>query len=118
MKLRLDPWPADYNSPLAFDEAESPAGVDVDASVETATWAAIPVQPISAPPKLCFVDGVRRVEARVLGEDNGSLVHGLFASLASGFVEACDHEARFGEIRIERFLILGKGAAQARAVNI
>ncbi|MBS1828176.1 MAG: hypothetical protein JST93_22910 [Acidobacteria bacterium] len=88
----------------------------VDATVESAQWAAIPSTNAGA--ACCFVDGVRRVEARVLGEKDGVLVHGLLGSLAAGFVRAADGVAQFGEVHVSRYLILGKGEAQSMELRI
>lgn len=115
MRLRLDPWPAEFESPLAIEEGAS-AGRQVDASVETETWAAVPCTGARA--SCSFVDGVRRVEARVLGEKNGALVHGLAGSLAAGFVRAADGTAQFGDVQVGRYLILGKGEAQTLRLQI
>src|SRR5690349_17736670 len=116
MRLKLDPWPAEFDSPLAIEEA---VGLprQVDASVECAEWAAVPARGGSG---VCcsFVDGVRRVEARVLGDKDGALVHGLLGSLAAGFVRAADGVARFGDVQVGRYLILGKGAAESMDLRV
>ncbi|MFN7938587.1 MAG: hypothetical protein U0R19_34985 [Bryobacteraceae bacterium] len=115
MRLKLDPWPAEFDSPLAIEEGAS-APRQVDATVESVQWAAIPSTSASA--ACCFVDGVRRVEARVLGDKDGALVHGLLGSLAAGFVRAADGVAQFGDLQVSRYLILGKGEAQSMELQI
>lgn len=115
MRLRLDPWPAEFDSPLAIEEGAS-LPRQVDATVESAEWAAVP--PSEAKAACCFVDGVRRVEARVLGDQDGSLVHGLLGTLAAGFVRASDGVAQFGDVHLARYLILGKGVAQPFELKI
>ncbi|MBI3682558.1 MAG: hypothetical protein HY235_19435 [Acidobacteria bacterium] len=117
MKIRLDPWPADYESPIAFDDFEQASGAQVDLTVETAHWRAVRPPPADEA-ACCFVDGVRRVDARILGDDGGRLVHGLYGSLAAGFVEAAGNVAEFGEIRVERRLILGNGQKQSATVRV
>ncbi|MBL8176555.1 MAG: hypothetical protein JNK48_17900 [Bryobacterales bacterium] len=115
MRLRLDPWPAEFDSPLAIEEASS-IPRQVDAAVESSHWASIPPTHANAP--CCFVDGVRRVEARVLAGHDGALVHGLLGTLAAGYVHAHDNTAQFGEIHLARYLILGKGQAQPFDIDI
>ncbi|MDX1981925.1 MAG: hypothetical protein SFV51_16765 [Bryobacteraceae bacterium] len=108
MKLRLDPWPADYEAPIQIDESAPPTSFHVNAAVETTNWRAIPAG--AAEPRPCrFVDGVRRVEARVLADHDGALVHGLFGSLAAGAVAAGADRAAFDFVDVERYLILGSG---------
>lgn len=117
MRLRLDPWPADYEAPVAIEEFTTPADHRIDCEVETHNWVAVPAEPVAKP--VCFfVDGVRRVEARVLANLPEGLAHGLFGSLAAGFVESKNNTARIGEIRVRRFLIMGSGQAQARSIRI
>src|SRR6266542_722301 len=70
--LRADPWAPDYG--MGFDAAgEEPAGA-VDTSVETDDWSA----PLSVPQPeggpVWFVDGVRRVELRLVAQDSGRRV--------------------------------------------
>lgn len=116
MRLRLDPWPAEYEAPIAFDEVELPEGARINTDIEIETWQAIAGagQP---PVECCFVDGVRRVEARVLADIEGKLVHGLLGSSAVGFVR-CREKAEFGEIRVERSLILGRGVQRGMELQI
>lgn len=105
-RLTLDPWPPDYESAVAFETPAEEAAGDADTSVEGVDWA--PIRPDSAPPvrQLCFVDGVRRVEARVLGDDNGTLRHGLLGSFATGAVVCGGEKAGFERIGVQRLLVL------------
>ena len=65
--LRLDPWPAEYESSFQIDEFEE-EGAQVDADVEGVAWQAIGPTRQERPKTLYFVDGVRRVEARIVVE--------------------------------------------------
>ncbi|MCC6389993.1 MAG: hypothetical protein IT167_05275 [Bryobacterales bacterium] len=113
MRLLLDPWPADYEAPIAFDAPESQPEVDV--TVETGEWSAFPPGEAGRDTACCFVDGVRRVEARVLADlDTGGFTHGLFGSLAAGYVRAAGGKAEFGDIRVARFLVMGNGVLEGR----
>jgi hypothetical protein len=119
MKLRLDPWPAEYDAPVQMEEIPTgdEARLRVDIRAETEDWDALP--PGAGGALRCdFVDGVRRAEARVLGEVDGALVHGLFGGLAAGHVRASGSRAQFGEMGVERFLILGNGQTESFALQV
>lgn len=104
--LRADPWAPEYG--MGFEPSgEEPAGA-VDAAVESENWS----RPVTAPePRGCpvwFVDGVRRVELRLVAEDSGRRAAGLFGSFAVGSV-VCDGRAEFGEHHVSRAVVLGGG---------
>jgi hypothetical protein len=85
---------------------ETPASADPD--VETADWSN-PIQPSEPEPcPVWFVDGVRRVELRVLADDDGRRAPGLFGSWGVGVVRY-DGKAAFGEHEIGRCVVLGGG---------
>src|SRR5262249_32666936 len=65
-ELRLDPWAAEYDGPMQL--GEEPAG-RVDLSVEGVAWEPIRPEPGPLPRRAAFVDGVRRVDQRLLVED-------------------------------------------------
>ncbi len=67
---------------------------------------------------LLFVDGSRRVETRLLADHNGRIVHGLFGSLAVGAVRTGRPKARYEEIRVQRYLLMGHGIAQSERVRV
>jgi hypothetical protein len=111
MRLRLDPWPGEYDSPFQLEEVDHEPFGYIDTSVETTEWKAVtpPDAPMAGP--VHFVDGVRRVEARVvLDDESGRIIHGLFGSLAAGSV--CVHQSRasYSELRIKRYIVAGNGA--------
>lgn len=109
--FRLDPWGADYEAPVQLDagsvEAEGPARLDV----ERAEWA--PVDPVlpALPRQIAFIDGRRRVDARVVGRDGGAPLYGVFATVAVGAVlVGPDRPARFhADMPVRRVLALGCG---------
>jgi hypothetical protein len=116
--LRLDPWPADYGSEVVgLEPSAEGAEAEIDCSVErSGPWAPIapPADAVNAVPALaCFVDGVRRIDARILGRRDGAMqmFHGAFGSYAVGFVEARLDEcsARFGTLSIDRVVATGAG---------
>ncbi|MEO8662271.1 MAG: hypothetical protein ABI693_27660 [Bryobacteraceae bacterium] len=68
--------------------------------------------------RLYFVDGVRRVDARVLSQENdGCLIHGLFASAAAGSVVSDDCVAAYGNIEVRRYLILTAGKCKSESIT-
>jgi len=107
VSLRADPWTPEYG--MGFDVAsdEEPAA-RVDPFVETNDWSAALAPAVASPCPVWFVDGVRRVELRVLGSDDGRRVPGLFGAYAVGSVRA-DGRASFGEHRVFRSVILAGG---------
>jgi hypothetical protein len=109
--LRADPWSPDYG--MGYDGAgqEEPAA-EVDASVETADWSRpLPVSLPECP--VWFVDGVRRVELRLVAEEEGKRVVGLFGSYGVGSV-MCDGQAAFGQEQICRSVVLAGGMVPSR----
>ncbi len=110
MRLRVDPWAPEYDGalqlPLEAEEDESPAEIDI--AVEQPLWQQI--LPREMPrPAIIFVDGVRRVELRVLGAKDEYLFYGLFGALAVGAARIGPQEARISDQTIVRVLVLGGG---------
>jgi hypothetical protein len=106
MSFRVDPWDPAYGSALEA-ELEPSRGDDVvlDLEVPAGEWRPIGPNPSSRPPSVVlFVDGVRRVEARVwIDEPDGQVVPGICASYAAGVV-ACDGAARVVDVDVQRGL--------------
>ncbi len=90
----------------------------LEVSVETPDWRALPGPIASGSKNLLFVDGSRRVEARILADHEGRIVHGIFGSLAVGAVRTGNPKASFEEIRVQRCLMLGNGLAQSQTIRI
>ena len=109
MILRIDPWAPEYDAALQLvpedDSAETAAAVDP--TVEIALWQPIVPDPATRPP-LWLVDGVRRVELRVLAGEGEPLRYGLLGSLAVGAVLMAER-ATFGEPVVLRALVMGGG---------
>ena len=118
MQLRLDPWPAEYDSAIPLEDVPAEPAPPVDPNVETSDWRAIRPERAAAGEGLCFVDGVRRVEARVVAEAGERLVHGLFGSLAVGSVRSRARAALLEDVAVRRFLILGAGLERGETVRI
>jgi hypothetical protein len=109
LQIRLDPWPAEYESSFQIDEFEEEIA-QVDADVEGVAWQAIEPSRQVRPETLYFVDGVRRVEARIMVDDSsGRIIRGLFGSAAVGAVRVQNNVASFEQIRVKRLLVAGGG---------
>jgi hypothetical protein len=120
IRLRLDPWPAEYESPFQIDEFQEEADVNVDTAVEGVPWQAVQPGERERPDLIYFVDGVRRVEARIIVDDNsGRIIRGLFGSVAVGAVRVEQTQAGFEELRVRRYLVTGSGlAVEAKSVAV
>jgi hypothetical protein len=96
MRFAVETWAPEYGSPNGGEVGLVESEVAVDLAVERDPGAWAPVTPPSAtevPPVILFVDGVRRVEARVWVTSPGGEVHpGICASYAAGVVR-CDGRA-------------------------
>ncbi|HYM76081.1 MAG TPA: DNA double-strand break repair nuclease NurA [Candidatus Dormibacteraeota bacterium] len=116
--LRLDPWPPEYDSAVQFGDIEGASTGTVNAGVETQDWQAIAPGSTGEYEELCFVDGVRRIEARVIADSNDKMIHGLFGSIGVGAVRVRGASASFTGITVERFLILGEGLLQKEEIEV
>ncbi len=106
LALRLDPWAAEYEGSIQVaDDAE---GAPVDVRVESACWEAIRPSPAPPPQRIAFVDGVRRIEHRLLVSEGERTVFGLFGSFGVGaaFVATT---ARVERERIGRVVVVAGG---------
>jgi hypothetical protein len=114
--LRADPWMPDHGMGFEAAVLEDQDPVRADPFVEREDWS----EPITPAPgaegPVWFVDGVRRVEVRLLADQDGHRAPGLFGSHAVGSV-CCDGRAVFGEHRVGRALVLG-GGLKPEAVQI
>ncbi|HXF36516.1 MAG TPA: hypothetical protein VNO17_04965 [Actinomycetota bacterium] len=110
LALRADPWQPDHG--MGFEAAPEEPPARAEPFVETSDWTR-PVRPREAPEApVWFVDGVRRVELRVLASEDGRRAFGLFGSYAVGAVRS-DGRAAFGPHVVDRALVLGGGLAPA-----
>lgn len=102
MRFHVDAWDPSYGSSVEEAEGGGKSTAKVDPAVEVPVdrWAPIPPTPVGEPGAVLFIDGVRRVEARVWIEqspapdENGVLrdrepVMALCASYAAGVVCCC-----------------------------
>jgi hypothetical protein len=115
LALRADPWTPDYG--MGFEAALDETPARADPFVETQDWS----HPVALrPPErgtVWFVDGVRRVDLRLLADDeSGRRAPGLFGSFAVGSVR-CEGRAKFTEYEVGRRIVVG-GGLRPQAVEI
>jgi hypothetical protein len=112
LTLRIDPWAASYESALQIGEDEAPTQVSVQTDVEPGDWLPRRPAPLPAPESIAFIDGVQRVEMRVIGDEDGRLVYGAFTSIGVGAaVTSPGRHSRIESGLPHRIIALGGGSA-------
>jgi hypothetical protein len=104
--LRLDPWAPEYEAMVQVGDDLEPATVDV--RVERPVWEAVRPAAGTVAARIAFVDGVRRIERRLVVVDEGRSYFGLLGSFGVGAVSV-DSAARVGHERVGRVLVTGGG---------
>jgi hypothetical protein len=116
----VDPWDPGYGQAYSEELAggaleESSAELNLDLEVPAAGWR--PVDPDPAPRlpgTVLFLDGVRRIDARIWVHGRGARdlepAPGIAASFAAGLV-CCDGAARVAEVTVERGLFTAEPEA-------
>jgi hypothetical protein len=114
MRFSVDAWDPAYGTNLELEDflGESTARVEVNVELPASQWRPVDPDPGRAvPAALLFVDGVRRIEARVWIEedplDGGSLPEAsaaLCASYAAGVVCCCGQQAHIVLVETRRGL--------------
>jgi hypothetical protein len=107
-RVRLEPWAAEYEGAIQLPDDE-PAGA-VELGVEPVGWGPIRPDATARPARSAFVDGVRRIEHRLLIEQAERTVFGLLGSYGVG-ATFIDNGARIAHERIERVASTGSGFA-------
>ena len=112
LAVQLDPWQVEYGAELSLDDAEQPApdeAVVLDVEVAPEKWQPIRPSEATVPAELIFVDGVRRIEARLIVRRQERLCHGAFGSHAVGAVKVVDSVAVCEAPRVGRIIVIGSG---------
>ena len=114
MRFTVDGWDPAYGTSLELEDylEESTAVVDVNVELPADRWQPIdPDADCPAPEALLFVDGVRRIEARVWIDENSGIngqateaSAALCASYAAGVVCCCGQQAHLVQADIRRGL--------------
>ena len=86
LTLRLDPWTHTKHPDLRPEAVGTAPGPTVAPAVGTAAGSPREPQFVKRPATIAFVDGVPRVELRIIGDRDGKTVYGAFASVAVGAV--------------------------------
>jgi len=111
-RLHVEGWAPEYGASVEPEDALSPAEGSVDVDVEDRPWEPIAGRDDDVP-LVAFVDGVRRIDARLLLDDPSGPVPGICGSFAAGAV-VWDRRERRSEVtvrHIERMAVLGDGHA-------
>ena len=110
-RIYVESWSPEYGAPLELvDEPERIASVDTE--VETRDWRSIPGVELNAPSELAFVDGVRRIEARLTIDDPvEGPVPGIMAAFGVGAVLWKREVPRsdFVDLSVERMVVMARG---------
>ena len=110
-RLHVESWSPEYGAPLepAEEAAEAPPA---DPSVETAEWRPLDGGGGQAPPEVAFVDGVRRIEARLtFDHPTEGPVPGVMGAFGVG-AAVWDRKAgrsSFAGLSVERMVVMAKG---------
>src|SRR5262245_15631854 len=120
LEVRLDPWQIDQGPELPGDLAreQDEESVALDVDVPPSDWSPVRPRAERAPGALLFLDGVRRLEARLVVRRGEARHHGAFGSHATGCVRATERGAVIGAPRVSRALIVGGGACVPAAVDL
>jgi len=104
VRFVVDAWAPDYGGSVEEPALEaSDVPTDITVEVPVASWGPRTV-PGEGPARVVFVDGVRRVEARVwITGDDGEVSQGICASYGAGAVR-CDGRAELVAATVRRAL--------------
>ncbi len=118
--IRLDPWAVEYGAETPTDFQVGDEDVRLELAVERPADAWRPVTPGRASdlPELAVVDGVRRMEARLVVTIDGQSVHGALGAFGVGVVRCGAGRATFGEAVHGRRIIFGSGAMPPSALTL
>lgn len=114
LRLRADPWDPGYG--MGYEMSSEEDIIATFPQVEGLSWTspratAAPEEPI------WFVDGVRRVDLRVVAEgDGGARIAGLFGTYAVGAVVCAPGAASIASEEVGRRMVLGGGQSASRVL--
>lgn len=106
MDYAIDNWDPDHGASIGAAMEDSDAVVDLDQEVPTESWTPIATDEPRAT-TVVFVDGVRRIDARVWAIGQHRTEPALAVSIAAGAVR-CTDRAEIIDSRVERILV-GRG---------
>ncbi|MFV0306139.1 MAG: hypothetical protein ACK5OX_00160 [Desertimonas sp.] len=105
MRFSVESWAPEYG--VGADERTlDDADTAVDVGVEMSPDAWTPISPRARPaPAIAFVDGVRRIDARIWIDSGGRSWSAVCASIGAGVVVADERGARLDKYRVRRILV-------------
>jgi hypothetical protein len=107
----VDPWDPGYGVARGdeLDGRESSARLDLDVELPASSWRPLSPADGPLPGSVLFLDGVRRIDARVWVHGDGpEPLPGVIASLAAGLVR-CDGAAAIVKVEVDRGLYAQTG---------
>ncbi len=110
-RVYVESWSPEYGAPLQVSEESEPAA-SVEPEVETSDWRPIRGVVSAAPSEAAFVDGVRRIEARLTIDDpTDGPVPGVMAAFGVGAVlwEREIPRSSFVGLSVERMVVMARG---------
>ena len=122
LQVRLDPWQPEFGPEFAGAEesvAEGQESVDIEVERSQGDWGTID-------PDLCwanehpvwFIDGVRRLEARVTAKLDGRYSYGAFGAYGVGAVKLNSDRACFERSLTGRVFALSSAEQPGRGINV
>jgi hypothetical protein len=110
-QIFVEGWDPEYGTPLDQDEALSPAEGSVDPTVELVDWE--PIEGVDdGVDRVAFVDGVRRVDARLTLDDPvAGTTPGLVGTFAVGATvwDRAERRSTIEAVHVERWAVLAGG---------
>jgi hypothetical protein len=98
VKFSVDPWDVEYGTSVELAESESASTIVTDIEMPAGEWRPVDALSGLAADCILFVDGVRRIDARVWIDGDQA---GICASYAAGVVR-CDGRATITDIAVAR----------------
>ncbi len=109
-QLYVEGWAPEYGNPYETDEALADDG-KVDESVEVdGPWSPIPGEDDGVG-QIAFVDGVRRIDARLTIDEPDGPIPGICGTFGVGAVvwDRDDRHSEFTDLQIDRLAVFGNG---------
>lgn len=120
MRFAVDAWAPDYGTSREEQLQEASRPVEVDVEVRPDRWAPISPDPAMRPAgAVTFVDGVRRIDARIwIGEPDGFDRPGVCSTVAAGAVRCLPGRATVEAVLVERALLSASVVAEDLDVGV
>lgn len=103
MQFAVESWDPDYGTggdSSALDASTDVVNIDVERPA--GDWTPITPQPLDSPDTIYFVDGVRRIDARIWVTDNDLVLAGSCATVAAGAVACSGTRAEVVQSKVLR----------------